>query len=70
MPELTSVPTRPSNRPKMTIPIALSSEPYDRSYQAQHHQRDVFARAKLERKIGQRWREQGEQDGGDRTGQE
>ena len=56
-PELTSVPTRPSSRPSTIIAIAFSSEPCASTTaadQAEHHQREVFGRAELERERGER----------------
>ena len=47
-----SVPTSESSRPNRIIAIALSTEPlreHDREDEAEHHQREVFRRAELQR---------------------
>ena len=59
-PELTSVPTRPSRRPKHHHGDGLAqraARQHDRADQAEHHQREVVGRAELERDLGERRRE-------------
>ena len=72
-PELTSVPTMPSRRPRMIIAIAFkqrSVRQHDGADQAQHHQRKVFGRAELERELRQRYRHRRDQDRRHRAGEE
>ena len=72
-PELTSVPTRPSSRPRTIMPIALTSEPlreHDGGDQAEHHQREVLGRAELERDLGERRREGRDDHRRERAGDE
>ncbi len=72
-PELTSVPTMPSSRPSTIIAIALSSEPCastDGADQPQHHQREVFGGAELERELRQRDGHRRDEDRGDASGEE
>ena len=56
-PELTSVPTSPSSRPKMIMPSAWSSEPWASTIEAtrpEHHEREILGRAELQRHLGKR----------------
>ena len=71
-PELTSVPIRPSSRPKITIAIALVSEPREHRgrNQSEDHQREVFRRPELERHLGERRRGDGDHQRRDAAGEE
>ena len=59
-PELTSVPTMPSSRPRTVMRTALSSRAARHRHggdEAEHHQREIFGGVELERQICERRRE-------------
>ena len=72
-PELTSVPTMPEQQAEHDHRDRLEQRAvrqHDGADQAQHHQREVFGRAELERELGQRRRDGRDDDRGDAAGEE
>ena len=73
MPELTSVPTMPSSRPRIVMQHGLEHRAARQRHgrdQAEHHQREILGGVELEREVGQRRREGGDDQRRDAAGEE
>ena len=72
-PDSTSVPTEASSRPSTIMPSAFRSEPCASTIaddQAEHHQREIFGRAEQQRELGERRREQRDEEGREQPGEQ